>query len=118
MKKALIYISAIAFAVLLGYGISHAETTAYLTFESAGAGYDSGIGARLEHTQRWGWFGLHGMGRYALQHKQGADSGYTYAIRSGLVPAGGYPFIFSIHTPRCFTQFAVEKFRGCCFTGD
>jgi hypothetical protein len=84
MKKALIYIFGFIFAIAMSYGIAHAETTASLTFESAGAGYDSGIGARLEHTQRWGWFGLHGVGRYALQHKTGADSGYTYGISGSL----------------------------------
>jgi hypothetical protein len=81
MKKLIIYALAVCYIVLASYTIAHSETEAYLTFESSGAGYDSGIGARLEHTQRWDWFGLHGVGRYALQHKTGADSGYTYGLR-------------------------------------
>jgi hypothetical protein len=84
MKKLIIYALAACYIVLASYTIAHSETEAYLTFESSGAGYDSGIGARLEHTQRWGWFALHGVGRYALQHKVGADSGYTYGVSGSI----------------------------------
>lgn len=75
MRRAIITILGLICAVLIGYGIAHAETDIYLTYESEGAGYDAGYGLRLEYLQRWDRLALHGQINAALQHKHGADDG-------------------------------------------
>jgi hypothetical protein len=81
MRRAIITILGLICAVLMGYGIAHAGTSAYLTLESSGAGYDAGYGVRIEHMHRFNRFALHGQIGAALQHKHGAESGYTYGAR-------------------------------------
>jgi len=75
------------FSFLLLLGMAQAETTLYATLHGAGAGYDLGAGIRLEHTTRWGAFGLHGMARAAWQEKHGASQGYT---AGAIAQARGY----------------------------
>jgi hypothetical protein len=65
-------------ALLVIAEIARAETTAYVTLHSPGAGYDLGAGLRIEHTSaRWNRLAVYGMARAAWQEKHGADQGYT-----------------------------------------
>ena len=75
------------------------DTSAYLTGHTPGAGYDPGVGIRVEHTtdKLLDIFALHGMARSAWQEKRGAAQGYTAGAMAqaraywhGLYLGGGY----------------------------
>jgi hypothetical protein len=69
----------------LGPTISHAETNLYLDLESAGAGFDEGVGVSVGHVEKINdFFAFTVSGSAALQKKHGADDGYTYGAAGGM----------------------------------
>ena len=85
MKKIIIVTLGMLFAIFLGWRVAHCETSAYVTLNSSGAGYDAGIGIRVSHLHRFNdLFAVKIGGSYALQHKTGAKDGYTYGLSGSL----------------------------------